>query len=48
MSDATTGADSGSDRAATGRLLVGLAVFAVFMTVLGIAVVWSLTYGPLG
>jgi hypothetical protein len=44
MSDATAKGEEKS----TGKLLVGLAAFALFMTVLGIAVVWALTYGPLG
>jgi len=38
----------GRDSAATGRLLLGLAGFALLMTMLGIAVIWALTYGPLG
>ena len=37
-----------SQKRATGRMLLGLAAFAVIMTVLGIAVIWALTYGPLG
>lgn len=42
-------ADAGSSGSrSTGRLLLALAGFAVFMTFLGIAVIWSLTYGPLG
>jgi hypothetical protein len=48
MSNTSRGTEGGPDQRSTGRLLVGLAVFAVFMTVLGIAVIWSLTYGPFG
>ena len=44
MPDGTT-TDGGKS---TGKMLFGLAAFAVFMTLLGIAVIWSLTYGPLG
>ena len=43
MSDRT-----GGGKESTGKLLFGLALFAVFMTLLGIAVVWALSYGPLG
>jgi hypothetical protein len=46
MSDGTRDEREGAK--STGRMLVGLTVFAVFMTFLGIAVVWTLTYGPLG
>lgn len=42
MSDGT-----GAEKS-TGTLLFGLALFAVFMTLLGIVVVWALSYGPLG
>jgi hypothetical protein len=34
-------------KGATGRMLLALAAFAVFMTVLGIVVVWAISYGPL-
>ncbi len=34
-------------RETTGRILLALAAFAVFMTILGIAVVWAMSYGPL-
>lgn len=37
-----------SDEAATGRVLVGLAAVAGLVTLLGIAVVWAFSYGPLG
>ncbi|MFB6161499.1 MAG: hypothetical protein ABEJ61_10050 [Haloferacaceae archaeon] len=40
--------DTDADAGATGRLLVGLAAVATLVTLLGIVVVWSLTYGPLG
>ena len=33
---------------ATGRLLIALAALAVFVTLLGIAVIWAFAYGPLG
>jgi hypothetical protein len=45
------GGDSDSDgdggREATARLLIGLSVVALAVSLLGIAVVWALTYGPL-
>jgi hypothetical protein len=43
-----SGSDAATGSGATGRLLLGLTVVALLVTVLGIAVVWSLTYGPLG
>ena len=36
-----------SEKGATGRLLVALAALATFITLLGIVVVWALSYGPL-
>ena len=37
-----------SDRGATSRLLIGLMALAFLITLLGIVVVWALSYGPLG
>ncbi|MFB6304540.1 MAG: hypothetical protein ABEH47_05190 [Haloferacaceae archaeon] len=37
-----------ADGAATGRWLVGLTLLALLVGGLGFAVVWALTYGPLG
>lgn len=42
-----TDADAG-DGKATGRWLVGLTVLALLVGGLGFAVIWALTYGPLG
>ena len=39
--------DGDGDREATARLLIGLSVVALAVSLLGIAVVWALTYGPL-
>ena len=37
-----------TDAEGTRRLLVGLTLFAILVTLTGIGVVWALTYGPLG
>jgi hypothetical protein len=39
--------DGDGGREATARLLIGLSVVALAVSLLGIAVVWALTYGPL-
>ncbi len=39
--------DDDGGREATARLLIGLSVVALAVSLLGIAVVWALTYGPL-
>lgn len=36
-----------SEDSGTGKLLVGLTAVAGFVTLLGIAVVWAFSYGPL-
>ncbi len=37
----------GESRGPTGHMLLALAAFALFMTILGIVVVWAMSYGPL-
>jgi hypothetical protein len=44
MADADVGRE---EKAATGRLLVGLTAVALLVAVLGFVVMWALTYGPL-